>query len=45
MYVPELATADTGAVLRPWRHPDALRATGYPAPILDVPDGRSPSIA
>ena len=45
MYVPELATADTGAVLRPWRHPDLLRATGYPAPILDVPDGRSPSIA
>lgn len=44
-YVPELATADTGAVLRPWRHPDLLKATGYPAPILDVPDGRSPSIA
>ena len=44
-YVPELATTDTGAVLRPWRYPDLLRATGYPAPILDLPDGRAPSIA
>ncbi|MEP6972519.1 MAG: deoxyribodipyrimidine photo-lyase [Actinomycetota bacterium] len=44
-YVPELASADTAAILRPWRHPDLLRATGYPAPLLDVPDGGEPSIA
>lgn len=37
-YVPELAEADAAAVLRPWRHPALLRATGYPAPILEVPD-------
>jgi deoxyribodipyrimidine photo-lyase len=44
-YVAELAKADTAAVLHPWRYPDLMRATGYPSPILDVPDGRSPSIA
>jgi deoxyribodipyrimidine photo-lyase len=44
-YVPELGAVDTGAVLRPWRHPDLLRANGYPAPILDVPERRAPSTA
>jgi deoxyribodipyrimidine photo-lyase len=44
-YVSELGAVDTGAVLRPWRHPDLLRATGYPAPILDVPERRAPSMA
>jgi deoxyribodipyrimidine photo-lyase len=36
-YVPELADAGRAAVLRPWRHPELLRRTGYPAPIVDLP--------
>jgi deoxyribodipyrimidine photo-lyase len=35
-YVPELADVEGAAVLRPWRDPALLRASGYPAPILDV---------
>ena len=37
-YVPELAGVEGRAVLAPWRHPEQRRATGYPAPILDVTD-------
>ena len=37
-YVPELAGVEGRAVLAPWRHPELRRATGYPAPILDVTD-------
>ncbi|HWC70579.1 MAG TPA: deoxyribodipyrimidine photo-lyase [Actinomycetota bacterium] len=35
-YVPELARATSPAILRPWSHPELLRASGYPAPIVDV---------
>jgi deoxyribodipyrimidine photo-lyase len=37
-YVPELAGVEGHAVLAPWRHPELRRATGYPAPILNVAD-------
>jgi len=35
-YVPELLHADGQAILRPWSHPELLRASGYPVPILDT---------
>ncbi len=36
-YVPELTHVDDITVFRPWRDEELLRATGYPAPIIDVP--------
>jgi deoxyribodipyrimidine photo-lyase len=35
-YVSELADRTGDELLRPWRHADLLRATGYPAPAMDL---------
>ncbi len=37
-YVPELDGGVGDQLFRPWRHPEFLSATGYPSPIIDVPD-------
>ncbi len=37
-YVGELERCDGDRLFRPWRHEEILRATGYPAPIVDLPD-------
>jgi deoxyribodipyrimidine photo-lyase len=39
-YVPELVGLDGDAIRRPWRDPEILRSTGYPAPAiaLERPD-------
>ncbi len=39
-YVRELAGTPAGLIFAPWKEPEVLRATGYPAPILEVPAAR-----
>jgi deoxyribodipyrimidine photo-lyase len=39
-YVRELAGTPAALIFAPWKEPDVLRATGYPAPILEVPAAR-----
>jgi deoxyribodipyrimidine photo-lyase len=39
-YVRELAGTPTAQIFAPWKDPEVLRATGYPAPILEVPAAR-----
>jgi deoxyribodipyrimidine photo-lyase len=36
-YVRELADVPAPWIFAPWKDPEVLRATGYPAPILEVP--------
>ena len=36
-YVEELADVDGKAIFAPWLDAAALRRTGYPAPLLEVP--------
>ena len=40
-YVRELATVDAPAIFAPWKDPQVLRSTGYPAPIMEVPVAKS----
>lgn len=42
-YVRELADVRAPWILAPWWDPELLRATGYPAPILEVPSSK-PSV-
>ncbi|MDH4112027.1 MAG: DNA photolyase family protein [Actinomycetota bacterium] len=35
-YVDELAHVDDARIIRPWNHPELLRATGYAAPITEA---------
>jgi deoxyribodipyrimidine photo-lyase len=37
-YVRELAEVEADEIFAPWKHPELLRVTGYPAPIAEVPD-------
>ncbi len=41
-YVRELAAVDAPAIFAPWKDPQVLRSTGYPAPIVEVPAGKPP---
>ncbi len=36
-YVRELADVEPPTIFAPWKDPELLRVTGYPAPILEVP--------
>ena len=42
-YVRELAGTPTSQIFAPWLDPAVLSATGYPAPILEVPATRAPT--
>ena len=41
-YVRELAEVPAPWILSPWWDPELLRATGYPAPIVEVPSSKPP---
>jgi deoxyribodipyrimidine photo-lyase len=41
-YVRELADVPAPWILAPWWDPELLRATGYPAPIIEVPSSKPP---
>ncbi len=42
-YVRELAGAPTSQIFAPWKYPELLRATGYPAPAVEVPSPGRPA--
>jgi deoxyribodipyrimidine photo-lyase len=41
-YVRELADVPAARIFAPWWDPELLRATGYPAPIIEVPSSKPP---
>jgi deoxyribodipyrimidine photo-lyase len=44
-YVPELAGLPDSLVHTPWEAPPMLRPRGYPAPIVDLAEGRARALA
>ncbi|MDE2257723.1 MAG: deoxyribodipyrimidine photo-lyase [Xanthomonadaceae bacterium] len=44
-WVPELRSAPAALIQQPWRDESLLRATGYPAPIVDLRQSREAALA